>query len=212
MRPRLKNWAVIGRNLALAMCLVGVPLASTAPMAGATSAAADAPAVVTQVSQHVLVAEQAPALMPARNRNCGWGITTQYHSCELARNLTFEYLYWGQEKYLEDVYSPNSGNYYDFWCSGRNRVTCTSSYGKVFITLRLVPAFRDCGLDDYDDPIMAWGSASCTFAHNTANAYEDQMSTMVRVYDPRDRRRHWMECYSDSPVVCFNNRSWVFIG
>jgi hypothetical protein len=206
----------IGRTVALAACiLTAVPAAAGAATATAMDpATASAGTATTATAAGAGLQAQvraAPGLMPAKVRECGWGIKTRYHSCDLARNLTYEYLYSGFPAYLEYVYSPNSGNYYDFWCSGSKKVTCKSEFGTVYITVRSVPQFRACGSDVYGQQLVAWGSASCALAFNAADAYWNQMQTMIQVTHPVTGRSLWMQCYSSQPVICFANKSWVFI-
>lgn len=216
-RQILPNGLIRGARslgVALAAALALSVVAAPAQAARATTPApTSAVATVAGAAATAEVAAQLPDLLPMKNRNCGWGLKTKYHSCDLARALTLLYLQEGYPTYLGDVFSPNSGKYYDFWCSGSSTVTCRSSKGRVTIKLWQVPELRACGADDYGQDIVAWGAASCVYAIYTGDAYaEQQSSVLTNVYEPANGRYYRMFCYNNGQsVVCFNNRDWVVI-
>lgn len=162
-------------------------------------------AVVAVICAGMLVPAAAHVAAPAssgsvvqvlKNRNCGWGIKTKYHSCDLAYSLV---LRWVEEDYpsqLPSVFSPNSGRRYDVKCSGAKTITCKSNRGSVTFQPAKLPGQYKCGTYFEEWAVYAWLDSSCQFAVRVSEARSAMpTSPTLTVVDPADNRTHTVVCF-----------------
>jgi hypothetical protein len=182
-------------------------------------AAAPAQAATTPALAPSLVPASSPALMPAKTVNCGWGMRTKKHSCDAARSLAWAYKAgvgdYTRPKRVRGVYSPNSGREYNFKCSGRNSITCSSG-GKanVYLKWNTLPEEQYCGDNTAGHSVFAWLNADCDFALATAEAYLESPATYLpEVVDPADGLAYPMTCYTSvgTDMLCVNNADVVIV-
>lgn len=185
-------------------------------VAAAVCAGSLSPAAARSIAVGVSTDSGVTAL---KNSDCGWGIKTKYHSCALGYSLVFQWLAVGKEHRgsLHQVYSPNSGNVYDFKCTGVKNVTCKSSKGSVTFKRAKLPAIRDCDEAGHYS-VDAWLNTSCEFAWATAVAYEAKARddySPTRVKDPYSGLTYSMECFEVADVLdasmCSNSKRVVIL-
>lgn len=173
------------------------------------------PAVATQVA--------APASTPSvvhvlKNYNCGWSITTKYHSCDLAYSLVLNWVEKGDyPSKIESVFSPNSGRRYDVKCTGVKTVTCKSNKGLVKFQPSRIPMRFKCAALRESVWGFAWLNSSCQFATAVVEAYRlagGEPSTLT-VVDPTDGMTYSLVCsavgQSHYPRLCLSGRKAVVI-
>lgn len=171
------------------------------------------PAVATHV------ASPAPAgsvVHVLKNYNCGWGITTKYHSCDLAYSLVLKWTQAGNyPSEMEAVFSPNSGRRYDVKCTGVKTVTCKSNKGSVTFKPSRVPVQWKCTALSQYEWAYAWLNSSCQFTTAVIAAYRATggKPAALTVVDPTDGMTYSMVCAQISwdQRMCLTGKKAVVI-